>query len=110
MDKLNCWEFKKCGREVGGVNVKSLGVCPAATYVSADGFCEGNNGGRACAYITGTICTGTVNGSFTDKAKDCVKCDFFKTLKKTHPYEFNVLQFHKYVNKQVKSQDLVAVI
>ena len=29
--KKNCWEYKKCGREVGGAKVKDLGVCPAAT-------------------------------------------------------------------------------
>jgi len=27
MAKLNCWEFMKCGREVGGKNVKELGIC-----------------------------------------------------------------------------------
>ncbi|MGD0283853.1 MAG: two-CW domain-containing protein, partial [Dissulfurispiraceae bacterium] len=26
---MNCWEFKKCGREMGGVNIEQLGVCPA---------------------------------------------------------------------------------
>jgi len=27
--KLNCWEFKKCGRQPGGPKVAELGVCPA---------------------------------------------------------------------------------
>jgi hypothetical protein len=25
----NCWEFKNCGREIGGIKVKEMGVCPA---------------------------------------------------------------------------------
>lgn len=31
MAKLNCWEFKKCGRETGGLKIKEMGVCPDAT-------------------------------------------------------------------------------
>jgi hypothetical protein len=27
--KVNCWEFKKCGRESQGPNAAELGVCPA---------------------------------------------------------------------------------
>jgi hypothetical protein len=29
MESTNWWEFKKCGREVGGSKVKELGFCPA---------------------------------------------------------------------------------
>ena len=28
--KQNCWEFKKCGREQGGIKSAEFGVCPAA--------------------------------------------------------------------------------
>jgi hypothetical protein len=28
--KLNCWEISQCGREVGGINVWILGVCPVS--------------------------------------------------------------------------------
>lgn len=27
---LNCWEFMRCGREVGGKNTEKLGVCPVS--------------------------------------------------------------------------------
>ena len=27
--KLNCWEFKKCGREPGGTNASQRETCPA---------------------------------------------------------------------------------
>ena len=60
MTKQNCWEFKKCGREPGGGNILKEGVCPAATFELADGFCGGKNGGRACAYIIGTLCSADV--------------------------------------------------
>jgi len=43
-----------------------MGVCPAATFEAADGFCEGKNGGRACVYITGTFCSGTIQGTQVD--------------------------------------------
>jgi len=26
---MNCWEFKKCGREESGFSAKELGVCQA---------------------------------------------------------------------------------
>jgi len=26
---MNCWEFKKCGREKGGAKAKELGLWPA---------------------------------------------------------------------------------
>jgi len=109
MTNLNCWEYKKCGREVGGKNIKDLGVCPAATFVLADNFCGGENGGRACAYVTGTFCAGSVNGTFQDKAKNCVKCDFYKSLKMEHPYEANVLQFHKLINSRAVKPENLAI-
>ena len=43
MAKLNCWEFKKCGREAGGSKVGELGLCPAATTRAVDGVHDGKN-------------------------------------------------------------------
>ena len=108
MDMKNCWEYKKCGREIGGINVRTLGICSAATFEPADGFCEGENGGRACMYITGTFCAGVIQGTFVEKVKNCVKCDFYKHLKKSHPVESTVLQFHKYVRKNTAPKIAVA--
>ncbi|MFC1782772.1 two-CW domain-containing protein [Planctomycetota bacterium] len=34
---LNCWVYKKCGREPGGINVAECGECPASTYSEHDG-------------------------------------------------------------------------
>lgn len=42
--KINCWEFMKCGRELGGKRVEKYGVCPVATSPPADGLKAGVNG------------------------------------------------------------------
>ena len=79
--KLNCWEFKKCGRQPGGDKVKELGVCPAATEVKVDGVNCGKNGGRACWVISGTLCRGVVQGTFAMKEHSCLDCDFYRLVK-----------------------------
>jgi len=79
-NKQNCWEFKKCGREPGGVNVTHLGICPASTNKRVDGATSGKNGGRACWPITGTFCGGSVQGSFAAKLTNCMSCDFYQLV------------------------------
>jgi hypothetical protein len=66
--KLNCWEFKRCGREAGGAKAKELGVCPAYP-----------NHGKSCAALAGTLCGGKVQGSFAQKLNSCLKCEFFNS-------------------------------
>ncbi len=63
--KMNCWEFKKCGREKGGKNAEELGICPAYP-----------DHGTHCAHVAGTFCKGEVQGTFAQK-KDCRYCSFF---------------------------------
>ena len=48
MTKLNCWEFKKCGRTPGGEKAKDLGVCPVTKEKKLDNIHDGFNAGRAC--------------------------------------------------------------
>jgi diguanylate cyclase (GGDEF)-like protein len=79
--KLNCWEYKKCGREPGGAKVKELGVCPATTDAKLHGVHGGENAGRACWVVAGSMCGGKMQGTFAQKYGDCVKCDFFKDVK-----------------------------
>lgn len=98
MANINCWDFKKCGREIGGIKEKELGVCPAATFSKADGFLGGKNAGKACAYVSGTFCGGTIQGTVKDKTKECVKCDFYKLLRKEHGMDSTVVSFSRYVN------------
>jgi len=65
---MNCWEFKKCGREKGGAKAAELGVCPAY---------PGN--GSHCARIAGTFCGGKVQGTFAMKLANCMQCEFYKS-------------------------------
>jgi hypothetical protein len=65
---MNCWEFKRCGRELGGAKARELGVCPAYP-----------KNGKSCAPIAGTLCGGKVQGTFAMKLANCLKCDFFKS-------------------------------
>ena len=81
MKKINCWEYKKCGREEGGSKTSELGVCVAAAEIRADGFNEGQNGGRACWALAGTFCGGQVQGVFAEKLINCLECEFFKQVR-----------------------------
>jgi len=81
MKKLNCWEFKKCGREPRGARAQELGVCPAAQVMELDNVHGGMNGGRSCWVIAGTYCKGEVQGSFAQKYHNCSQCDFYKAVK-----------------------------
>ena len=65
---MNCWEFKKCGRERGGTRAMELGVCPAWP-----------NDGSRCAKMAGTLCGGRVQGSFAIKLSSCVECAFYES-------------------------------
>ena len=81
MSKQNCWQYKKCGREPGGLKSQELGVCPAARDTSTQGVNEGEKGGRVCWAVTGTFCGGKVQGIFAQKHLSCMNCDFFKAVK-----------------------------
>lgn len=80
----NCWEAKKCGREAGGARSEELGVCPAASEKRTHGVNGGENGGRACWAIAGTLCGGVVQGSFAMKLTSCMECDFYKSVYLEH--------------------------
>ncbi len=79
--KQNCWEFKKCGREPGGMRAHELGTCPAATDYRLDGVHDGRNAGRACWVLAGTFCGGRVQGTFAQKFPNCGVCDFYKVVR-----------------------------
>lgn len=81
MQKANCWELKKCGREPGGVKSAELGVCVAAEDTAVNGINSGRNGGRICWAVTGTLCGGKVQGSFAEKRLSCMSCEVFGQIK-----------------------------
>jgi signal transduction histidine kinase len=78
----NCWEMKKCGREPGGAHVQEFGACPATTEQRVDGVNGGKNGGRTCWAIAGTMCSGTVQGTYAAKMATCQSCEFFKSVQR----------------------------
>ena len=78
---LNCWEFKKCGRQPGGSRVSELGVCPASISTKADGLNHGRNGGRICWALSGTLCGGKVQGTFASKLGNCMECEFYRLVR-----------------------------
>lgn len=90
--KINCWEFKKCGREPGGKNVVKMGICPAATENSLEGIHGGKNAGRVCWLVAGTYCDGEVQGTFAKKIKDCIFCDFYQKVKEEEGKDFKIAQ------------------
>ena len=74
---INCWEYRKCGREPGGENVAVHGVCPAAIREACDGVNGGRNAGRCCWSVAGTLCGGTVTCLYGRDLPGCLACDFY---------------------------------
>jgi len=77
----NCWEFKKCGRAVGGIKTHEIGICPVAQEIKLNGIHNGKNAGRACWVVEGSLCGNKVQGSFGEKFKECVHCEFYRKVK-----------------------------
>lgn len=82
MEKLNCWEFKHCGRELNGRSAHELGVCPVAMEKRLDGIHGGQNAGRACWVVPGSMCNDRVQGIYAHKKEFCTACDFYHLVKK----------------------------
>lgn len=85
MGRMNCWEFKGCGREPGGAKTTELGVCPAAANPAFYAVHGGKNGGRACWVATG----GAVGGEI---CPECNRCDFFRLVREEEGASFRPLQ------------------
>ncbi|WP_446011497.1 two-CW domain-containing protein [Candidatus Electrothrix sp.] len=75
---MNCWEYKLCGREKGGVHAEKKGICPAYP-----------DNGKRCARVAGTLCGGKVQGEFVMKLLSCMKCDFYKSENYDKSYGMN---------------------
>lgn len=87
-EKRNCWEFKQCGREVGGTREQELGACPAASDNRLNGVHGGKNAGRSCWVIAGTFCDGRPQGTFVCKYSSCIECDFYGAVLEEEDTEF----------------------
>lgn len=75
--RINCWELFDCGREPGGARADELGVCPVFDALGYDGVNDGDYAGRFCWAVAGTLCQGEVQGTFAEKAMDCMQCEFY---------------------------------
>ena len=64
---MNCWEFKKCGREK---------TCPVYPHH-----------GKHCARVAGTLCGGKVQGIFAMKLVNCMHCNFYQSPDYDHTYK-----------------------
>jgi len=76
MSKLNCWEYKNCGREKGGLLVAALGECPVSSAMKYDGLNDGIGAGRACWMVEDSGCR-TQPGATRTR---CCDCDFYKRV------------------------------
>jgi hypothetical protein len=79
-DPINCWEFRKCGREPGGNKTDVWGECPACTDTTSDGVNGGLNAGRCCWLVSGTFCDGEVQGTLARKLGTCFSCEFYQLV------------------------------
>lgn len=73
--KLNCWQFKNCGREKGGLMADILGECPVPSAMKYDGMNDGIGAGRACwmASESGGHCRNA-------QVQNCSQCEFYKRV------------------------------
>jgi hypothetical protein len=82
MGKINCWEHKKCGRQPGGHKADELGICPVTVHRDLHGAHDGQNAGRACWVVAGSLCGGKIQGTYAQKLTNCWRCDFMNVVKK----------------------------
>jgi len=99
--KINCWEFVGCGRELGGESAAKSGVCKALIDTSADGINGGKNGGRICWAVSGTFCGERMDGSYAKKILSCRSCDFFHKVRNE---EGSAFQLNKSYSKTTPAQ------
>jgi hypothetical protein len=79
----------KCGRQPGGENAEKLGVCPAALpHEYFDGVNQGEHVGRFCWAVAGTLCGGTVQGTYAKKLLECLGCEFLKQVNEDEGRDF----------------------
>jgi hypothetical protein len=77
-----------CGRQPGGEHVNDLGECPAATCEELHGTHGGTNAGRICWLVSGTMCSGEIQGTFARKYRDCQNCKVFLMVRQEERQTF----------------------
>ena len=88
MERKNCWEIMRCGRQPGGQNETEQGTCLAALPNEFDNINQGKHGGRYCWSVAGTLCDGEVQGTYAIKLKQCLDCEFFIKVQEEEGRDF----------------------
>ena len=109
LKKLNCWEFMKCEREPGGEKAEELGACPSAIDTSFDGINSGKSAGRICWAVAGTCQEGKVCGTFAEKRRSCICCDFYKLVQEEEGASQSANRFFAYFsdNEECRYLDMM---
>jgi hypothetical protein len=100
--KLNCWDYKHCGREPGGENAVKHGVCPVANATSFNGLHGGKNAGRACWAVPSTL--GDNKGSFASKIRNCTTCEFHQLVIKEEEKYHSAVSYMKKAKKEERAR------
>ena len=96
-NRMNCWEFKQCGREPGGRNVEKYGRCSVPVSVEHNGMNNGKNGGRSCWILREAACEKIMRACRVDEIKECRQCRFHIHVKKS---ECSGRFFHKLIQNK----------
>lgn len=78
--KLNCWEFRNCGMEPGGIFSEIYGVCPIARTMKYDGVNGGLGAGRAC-WVVMNKSAGKGPFICRNNRQSCYDCGFYKRVR-----------------------------
>jgi len=65
---LNCWEIKKCDRQLVGKKANKLVECIASKEEM----------GHSCWAVAGTLCCGKTQGAFAQKIEFCTSCEVYE--------------------------------
>jgi hypothetical protein len=102
MEKEQCWEVKKCGRQPGAEKVDALGTCPAALPSEYDGLNGGKNAGRFCWAIAGTVCGGKLQGTYSKKIGSCLSCEVLKQVEEDEGSNFILTPQHAIARRDLR--------
>ena len=77
--RLNCWEYRNCGMEPGGIFSEIYGTCPVALNMKFDGVNGGRGAGRICWKVMNRISS---KDPFICRhnRQSCIHCDFYRRV------------------------------
>lgn len=70
---------------------KELGICPAAQSTEHHGMNRGNNAGRICWAVAGTMCGAKIQGTHAEKMSSCMMCQVFLGVRQEEGPNFKML-------------------